>query len=220
MGGRSGRGIRSPIGYASGYQNSYSDAEITVCFMTRVPVRPIAMARGSGLMGGGGSAPSPAHGRPLPHRLLSRLPKRVSPQTFAFALLLVSTVNLMFASYNVNTSREVEGGGGSGADVDGEIRRGGGGEGGVGGGSGGGGGGLGELGEVEIPDDASDEREERVSCPSLQDIDERDECLRERAARTAEREARDARRAKGLGSVGPGRYCQPRTRHAFRNLVS
>jgi len=29
MGGRSGRGIRSPIGYASGYQNSYSDAEIT-----------------------------------------------------------------------------------------------------------------------------------------------------------------------------------------------
>jgi len=30
MGGRSGRGIRSPIGYASGYQNSYSDAEITV----------------------------------------------------------------------------------------------------------------------------------------------------------------------------------------------
>ena len=30
MGGRSGRGIRSPIGYASGYQNSYSHAEITV----------------------------------------------------------------------------------------------------------------------------------------------------------------------------------------------
>ena len=30
MGGRSRRGIRSPIGYASGYQNSYSHAEITV----------------------------------------------------------------------------------------------------------------------------------------------------------------------------------------------
>jgi hypothetical protein len=29
MGGRSGRGIRSPIGYASGYQNSFSHAEIT-----------------------------------------------------------------------------------------------------------------------------------------------------------------------------------------------
>jgi hypothetical protein len=31
MGGRSGRGSRSPIGYESGYQNSYSDAEITEC---------------------------------------------------------------------------------------------------------------------------------------------------------------------------------------------
>ena len=34
MGGRSGRGSRSRIGYASGYQNSYSDAEIS---LTRIP---------------------------------------------------------------------------------------------------------------------------------------------------------------------------------------
>jgi len=31
MGGRSGRGSRSPIGYASDYQKSYSHAEITNC---------------------------------------------------------------------------------------------------------------------------------------------------------------------------------------------
>ena len=37
MGGRSGRGIgsRSPIGYASGYQNSYSHAEITPLAFSR-----------------------------------------------------------------------------------------------------------------------------------------------------------------------------------------
>lgn len=110
------------------------------------------------------------------------LPKhtRISPQVLAVALLLVSTVNLMFAvvpgAGNDAATEEDAGdyGGKSGDD------------------------GLGELGELAVVEDGSESESDRraVSCSSLP-IEEADECLRERERRVAEREAR---RKKGGGA--------------------
>ena len=134
----------------------------------------------------------------LPRRLMPPPIRRcrVSPQALAFALLLVSTGNLLVS---------VVPGGGVGGDwtdammtsrttnddegpppVDG-------------------GDGLGELGELGVSggggEDASDERSARggVSCHALATVEEVDECLRERERRAAEREAR--RRKSGGGAL-------------------
>ena len=119
------------------------------------------------------------------------LPKRVSPQMIAFALLLVSTVNLMVAVVP-NAGDDGDGGDGGGDD------------------GGGGGGvnvnvnvddGLGELGESVAVDDGNGNRHAPISCSSLP-IEEADECLRERDRRIAEREARRKKEKGGGGGGG------------------
>jgi hypothetical protein len=133
-------------------------------------------------MGGGGSR---GHGR---WKCVPK--KRISPQMIAFALLLVSTGNLMLAVVpSAGMDGADSGGGGGGGGAVGSDRSGG------GGGGGGDGDGLGELGEAVVDDGG---KHAPVSCAGLP-IDEADECLRERNSRMAER---DARRKKGGGGGG------------------
>ena len=137
------------------------------------------------------------------------MPKRVSPQVLAFALLLVSTVNLMLAVVpsagdDIDDGDGGSGGSGGGMDGDGSSARRGAG---AGAGdvnvnsnnNGGGDDGLGELGEMAVVVDGDANKQHApISCSSLP-IDEADECLRDRDRRIAEREAR-RKRGGGGGS--------------------
>jgi hypothetical protein len=125
----------------------------------------------------------------------------------AFALLLVSTANLMLAVVpSAGDEDDIDatsaGGGGRGA-----VNVGGGGS------SGSNDDGLGELGAV--PAEADEHERAAVSCASLP-IDETDECLRDRDRRAAEREMR---RKKGAGTGAATKPDKDAALEAYRKRV-